>query len=170
MMVEHLPLYGLLLRTRAWNCACLPTSNSTSWPLSPSTVSTPPEVTPFVAWTDQPAAEVARTVIQQHWRALADWTPREWTLPLTVWHDGLVVGQQIITGRDFAITREVRTDSWLGRWHYGKRHRHRDNARNADQVRRLFPGYSTCFVVRGRAASRFRRPGLRRGRFDRVHR
>jgi RimJ/RimL family protein N-acetyltransferase len=80
-----------------------------------------PDVMPFVVpWTDQPPAEVARNVIQYHWRQLGMWTPRDWSLNLAVFHQGVVVGQQSIGARDLAITREVRTGSWLGQRHQGQ--------------------------------------------------
>ncbi|GAA3729529.1 RimJ/RimL family protein N-acetyltransferase [Spinactinospora alkalitolerans] len=75
-----------------------------------------PEVMPFIVpWTDAPPEERARAVMQYHWRRLAEWTPQDWTLPLTVFLDGRVVGTQDLAARDFAVVREVSTGSWLGR-------------------------------------------------------
>lgn len=79
-----------------------------------------PGVMPFlVPWTDRPPAEVARGVIQHHWLRLGNWTPQDWSLNLTVFHAGVVVGQQSIGARNLAITREVATGSWLGKRHHG---------------------------------------------------
>ncbi|MQA98270.1 MAG: GNAT family N-acetyltransferase, partial [Streptosporangiales bacterium] len=76
---------------------------------------------PFlIPWTDRPPAEVARGVVQYHWQALGSWTPGEWQLDLVVFHDGVVVGQQTVSGHDFAVTREVHTGSWVGRGYQGK--------------------------------------------------
>jgi RimJ/RimL family protein N-acetyltransferase len=75
-----------------------------------------PDSTPFIVpWTDAPPAEVARSAIQYYWRELGAWTPNDWSLNFTVFRDGVVVGQQTIGARDFAIIRQVRTGSWLGR-------------------------------------------------------
>jgi hypothetical protein len=50
---------------------------------------------PFVTpWTDQPPAEVARSVALYHWQELGIWSRHEWTPNLTVLHAGVVVGQQ----------------------------------------------------------------------------
>jgi RimJ/RimL family protein N-acetyltransferase len=80
-----------------------------------------PDVMPFLhPWTDQPPAEVARSVLQHFWRQLGNWTSRDWSLGLTVFHQGVVVGQQGISARNFAIAREVHTGSWLGQRHQGQ--------------------------------------------------
>jgi RimJ/RimL family protein N-acetyltransferase len=80
-----------------------------------------PAVQPFeVEWTDAPPAEVSRSVLQHHWRQLADWAGALWRLPLAVVRDELVVGIQSVSGRDFATLREVSTGSWLGLEHQGR--------------------------------------------------
>lgn len=115
MLVDHFPLLGLRLTTPRLELR-LP---------SPEELATLAEVAangihardvmPFlVPWTDQPIAEIARGVIQHHWHQLGTWTPQDWSLNLTVFHAGATVGQQTISARDLAITRQVRTGSWLG--------------------------------------------------------
>lgn len=80
-----------------------------------------PAFQPFeVEWTDAPAPEVSRSVLQHHWRQLADWSSARWTLPLAVVRDELVVGIQSVSGHDFAALREVSTGSWLGLEHQGQ--------------------------------------------------
>jgi RimJ/RimL family protein N-acetyltransferase len=80
-----------------------------------------PGVQPFgVAWTDVPADERAQAVLQYHWSMWGSWTPSDWTLNLVADLGGTVVGTQGLTGRDFAILREVSTGSWLGRGHQGQ--------------------------------------------------
>ena len=77
-----------------------------------------PAVQPFgVPWTDVPPDQRARGVLQYHWRQWADWSPEDWTLNLVVDLDGTIVGTQGVTGRDFAVLREVGTGSWLGQRH-----------------------------------------------------
>lgn len=79
-----------------------------------------PVVQPFaVAWTDVAPAERARSVLQHHWSCLGAWTPAEWQLNLVVVRDGVVIGAQGIGATDFAVLREVRTGSWLGRRYQG---------------------------------------------------
>ncbi len=74
-----------------------------------------PAVQPFgVPWTDVPPEQRARGVLQYHWRMLGEWSPQDWTLNLVVDMGGAIVGTQSISGRDFAVLREVGTGSWLG--------------------------------------------------------
>jgi RimJ/RimL family protein N-acetyltransferase len=80
-----------------------------------------PNASPFIVrWTDAPPAEVARSVILYQWRQLGAWSPRDWTLNLTVFRDGEVAGQQNLAAKDLGITRQVRTSSWLGRRYQGQ--------------------------------------------------
>lgn len=80
-----------------------------------------PAVQPFgVGWTDAEPADRARNVLQYHWRQLADWSDSRWTLPLAVVRDGVVVGTQDVSGRDFAVLRQVGTGSWLGLEFHGQ--------------------------------------------------
>lgn len=73
---------------------------------------------PFgVPWTDVPPDQRSRCVLQFHWRQWADWSPQDWTLNLVVDIGGTIVGTQGVTGRDFAVLREVSTGSWLGQRH-----------------------------------------------------
>jgi RimJ/RimL family protein N-acetyltransferase len=75
-----------------------------------------PAVQPFgVPWTDVPPDQLGRGVVQFHWRQLGEWTPGDWTLNLVVDLGGVIVGTQGVSGRDFAVLREARTGSWLGR-------------------------------------------------------
>lgn len=78
-----------------------------------------PEVMPFgVPWTDVPPDQRARNLLQFHLGQLGAWSPRDWTLNLVVDSGGTIVGTQGLSGRDFALLREVRTGSWLGqRYH-----------------------------------------------------
>lgn len=80
-----------------------------------------PDVMPFHNhWTDGPPDEVARFVVQHHWRRLGNWTPEHWSLSLLIFEHGVIVGTQTIGAREFAITREVTTGSWLGKRHQGQ--------------------------------------------------
>jgi len=80
-----------------------------------------PGVQPFAfPWTDTPPAERAMSTVQFHWRQWGAWRPENWSLDLVVLHEGIVVGTQGMSGRDFAVLREVSTGSWLGLPHQGK--------------------------------------------------
>lgn len=68
----------------------------------------------FQPWTDQPEAARARSVLQWHWRARGEWTPADWRLELVAVRDGRVVGTQGMHSRDFSVSREVETGSWVG--------------------------------------------------------
>jgi RimJ/RimL family protein N-acetyltransferase len=79
-----------------------------------------PQVQPFtVEWTDGEPAVVARRVLQYAWGTWSRWLPEDWSLWLAVVFDGTVIGSQEVSGRDFAIRREVSTGSWLGRDFHG---------------------------------------------------
>ncbi len=78
----------------------------------------PPEQMPFVTpWTDQAPDDLVRTSMQYFWRARAQLTASDWKVHFLVRHDGRVIGIQELSGKDFAITREVSTGSWLGLSH-----------------------------------------------------
>jgi RimJ/RimL family protein N-acetyltransferase len=80
----------------------------------------PPEEMPFVVpWTEAEPRELGRGTLQHHWSRRAELAPERWTVDFLVRRDGRVVGMQGLSGRDFAITREVSTGSWLGRPHQG---------------------------------------------------
>ncbi|MER5275084.1 GNAT family protein [Streptomyces sp. NPDC002809] len=80
-----------------------------------------PDVMPFtVPWTDCPPAERGRAVFQHVLSTVANWSVRDWSLSLAVLHEGRVVGRQDVTARDFAVTGQVSTGSWLGLAHQGR--------------------------------------------------
>ncbi len=74
----------------------------------------------FVPWTDASPDERARSTIQYHFRTWGAWTPESWGCEFAVFLDGEVIGSQGVTGKDFAITREVHTGSWIGQRFQGK--------------------------------------------------
>ncbi|MGH3913189.1 MAG: GNAT family N-acetyltransferase [Pseudonocardiaceae bacterium] len=77
-----------------------------------------PAEMPFLhPWTDQPPDELARGALQHHWAMRSQLSPTDWTVDFLVRHEGRVIGTQSLSGKDFAITREVRTGSWLGLAH-----------------------------------------------------
>lgn len=78
----------------------------------------PPQEMPFLfPWTDQAPDDLVRGTAQYHWGARSRLTPSDWSVNFLVRHEGAVVGSQGLSGREFAITREVSTGSWLGSAH-----------------------------------------------------
>lgn len=76
---------------------------------------------PFtVAWTDTEPEVVAQRVLKYAWGTWSRWEPEDWSLWLAVVHDGDVVGSQEIAASDFAVLREVKTGSWLGKDFHGR--------------------------------------------------
>lgn len=80
-----------------------------------------PATMPFVApWTDTPPDQLGRKLVQYHWGERAALRPEHWSISFLVRFDGVVIGNQGMSGRDFAITREVHTGSWIGRRLHGR--------------------------------------------------
>lgn len=76
----------------------------------------PPEQMPFsYPWTDVDAQELGPKTLQHHWQLRARLHPADWSLNLLVRLDGRVIGSQGLEAKDFAVTREVHTGSWIGR-------------------------------------------------------
>lgn len=76
---------------------------------------------PFLTpWTEGTPQERARSVLRAHWGRLASWEPDSWALGLAVFErgSGTVIGQVTLRARDFAVTGEVTTGSWLGLAHH----------------------------------------------------
>jgi RimJ/RimL family protein N-acetyltransferase len=121
MGIAHWPLYGLRLRTPRLELRLPALEELDALAQLAANGVHDPETMPFgVPWTDRPPAERARGVMQYHWRTLAGWTPEDWELQLVVFLDGVVVGTQSISARDFPITRQVITGSWLGLRYHGQ--------------------------------------------------
>ncbi len=71
-------------------------------------------------WTRGTPVQVARSVFAYAWGKRAAMSPSDWTIELAVLVDGVPVGLQAMTGRDFAVVRSVRSGSWIGRAHQGR--------------------------------------------------
>jgi RimJ/RimL family protein N-acetyltransferase len=121
MEATHWPLYGLRLRTPRLELRLPRLAELDALAQLATEGVHDPSWTPFlVPWTDLPPAERARSVMQHHWRTLAEWTPQDWTLELAVFRGGDPVGIQGVSGRDFAIVGEVSSGSWLGLRYQGQ--------------------------------------------------
>ncbi|WP_134739118.1 GNAT family protein [Nocardioides sp. 503] len=77
---------------------------------------------PFLTpWAEGAPEERARFVLREHWHQLSSWTPESWRLGLGVFlHTGQALGVVTLRSRDFTVTREVTTSSWLGLEHQGQ--------------------------------------------------
>ncbi|MEU0100536.1 GNAT family protein [Streptomyces sp. NPDC006267] len=115
MDLRHWPLYGLRLRTprlelRLPGLELLDELAS----VAAGGVHAPDRMPFTVPWTDGRPEEVGRGVLQHVLGTVADWSVQDWTLSLAVLHEGRAVGRQDLSGRGFAVRRQVRTGSWLG--------------------------------------------------------
>ena len=74
-----------------------------------------PDRMPFsFPWTRVPRAQLPFNTLAYLWRELASFKIGEWHLPLAVVVDGRAVGVQALIAKDFPITRQVDSGSWLG--------------------------------------------------------
>ncbi|MEV1328249.1 GNAT family protein [Micromonospora costi] len=121
MLIDHWPLLGLCLRTDRLELR-LPTDDELAdlADLAVRGVHRPDERPFLTPWTDLPPRELARRVVQWQWQTRGEWTPQRWTLQLAVFAHGRPVGVQQVSGRDFAVLREVKSASWLGLEHHGQ--------------------------------------------------
>ena len=80
-----------------------------------------PDAMPFnIPWTRQ-APEVMRVEYPKHvWANRATFTAADWKLNFAVLVDGEVVGCQDAFAREYRITRQFETGSWLGLRHQGR--------------------------------------------------
>ncbi len=79
-----------------------------------------PETMPFRhPWTDQGPERLGRAVIQHNWSTMAAWTPEQWAFNAVVIFEGRVIGLQEMNAKDFAVTRQVGSGSWLTREYQG---------------------------------------------------
>ena len=70
-----------------------------------------PYLTP---WTEGTPQQTAEHVIDQHRLRREGWTPDAWALDLAVVVDDQPIGMVALRAREFAVLREVTTESWLG--------------------------------------------------------
>lgn len=121
MLTDVWPFFGLVLRSPRLELR-LPSLEQLAalGELAAEGVHDPALMPFFVAWTDRPPDERARSVMQYQWSRWGQLTPRDWRLELAVLAGGTVIGLQGVGATDFAVTREVGTGSWLGRRHHGQ--------------------------------------------------
>ncbi|MFC4944785.1 GNAT family N-acetyltransferase [Pseudonocardia sp. GCM10023141] len=77
-----------------------------------------PGLMPFtVSWTDADPAYLGRGILQYFWSRRAALAPEDWGVHFLVRFEGRVIGMQELMAKDFAVTREVGSGSWLGLAH-----------------------------------------------------
>lgn len=115
------PLYGLRVRTPRLELRLpdLPRLDELA-AVAAEGVHDPAEMPFSIPWTDAAPEERGRATFQHVLRTVAEWRPEDWTLSLAVLHEGAVIGRQDLMARDFAVTREAGTGSWLGLTHQGR--------------------------------------------------
>ncbi|GEA85636.1 GNAT family N-acetyltransferase [Cellulomonas gelida] len=80
-----------------------------------------PDFMPFTQpWTRGTPDDVRRSLLQYQWGMRGSWSAAKWSLELAVLRDGEVLGIQGVYAKDFAVTREAETGSWLGLRHQGQ--------------------------------------------------
>jgi RimJ/RimL family protein N-acetyltransferase len=114
MRTPHWPLFGLVVRTPRLELRypddglIAKLATLTSEPIHD------PGTMPFsIPWTDLPAGEIERQALQHFWRGRATWSPTNWTCLMAVVVGGEVVGAQDMLASSFAVTKTIKTGSWL---------------------------------------------------------
>jgi RimJ/RimL family protein N-acetyltransferase len=112
------PLYGLRLTTPRLELR-LPTEDELAALFEAAQRGIhPPETMPFyVPWTDDLRLE---PFLDFHLGALRNWQVDAWNLNLVAFLDGVPIGSQGLTAREFPRQREVETGSWLEQAHQGR--------------------------------------------------
>jgi RimJ/RimL family protein N-acetyltransferase len=121
MLIDHVPVLGLRVRTPRLELRFpAPEELAELAELAVEGIHEP-DLMPFGnPWTELPPDQLARRVIQRHWKTLSAIEPGSWALNLAVFMDGTPVGVQEVEADDFAIQRQVHSESWLGLRHQGQ--------------------------------------------------
>ncbi|WP_212823913.1 GNAT family N-acetyltransferase [Catellatospora sp. TT07R-123] len=121
MIAEHFPLLGLRIEVADLELR-LPSPEELGQLADAAADGVhEPGMMPFIVpWSAQSPADRGRSVVTHHWSVLGRWAPDAWSLPLAVLRRGAVVGQQALNAKEFAITTECTTGSWIGLRHQGQ--------------------------------------------------
>ena len=74
-----------------------------------------PYLTP---WTEGTPEQTSAHVVSQHRDRREWWSPDAWALELAVFYNTLPIGLVALRAQQFALLREVKTESWLGLDHH----------------------------------------------------
>jgi RimJ/RimL family protein N-acetyltransferase len=81
----------------------------------------PPDAMPFsVPWSRQEPEVMRVEFPKHHWGRRATFSEDDWALTMAVLVDGEPVGVQDAFAKQFTVTRQFETGSWLGRRHQGR--------------------------------------------------
>lgn len=120
-LTRHFPLYGLRLTTPRLTLRLPDPAELAALADVAADGVHDPAIMPFnVPWTEAAPAARARGVVQHHWDMLSRVGPEKWAIPFAVFVGDEVVGMQDVGARDFAVTRQVGSGSWLGQRFHGR--------------------------------------------------
>ncbi len=121
MLIDHWPLQGLSLQTPDLELRLPDNEDLAALADVAAAGIHDSDFMPFlVPWTAGSPAEVARSVVLHHWKIIGSFDVQDWRIPFTVFYQGMPVGVQTIRAKNFAVTREVATGSWLGKAYHGR--------------------------------------------------
>ncbi|MQM24588.1 GNAT family N-acetyltransferase [Glycomyces albidus] len=120
MLADYLPAYRIRLRTERLELRLPDLDDLAALAEQAASGVHGPDFQPFKnAWTEEEPLARGRTAILWNLRLLSSITPELWCLPFVAVHEGRVIGKQDLAGKQYAITREATTSSWLGQAHHG---------------------------------------------------
>lgn len=120
-LTDYLPVYRLRLRTERLELRLPDFDDLVALADQAAAGVHGPDFMPFTTpWTECEPVERGRRTLQWQMGVIAGMTPEKWMLPLVVVLDGQVIGMQEVGAKDFKVTREAMTGSWLGLAHHGK--------------------------------------------------
>ncbi|GAA1671097.1 GNAT family protein [Glycomyces endophyticus] len=121
MLADYLPIYRIRVRTARLELRLPDTDDLAALADQAAAGVHGPDFQPFKnAWTEAEPLARGRTAILWNLNLIAAVTPDRWCLPFVAVHDGRVIGKQDLAGKQYAVTREATTSSWLGAAHHGK--------------------------------------------------
>ena len=120
-IAELWPLFGLRLRTGDLELR-IPSDDDLAElaELTREPLHDPDRMPFFFPWTDEPEEGRVRATLKWQWRSRAEMEPDNWALEFIVRRSGEAVAAQSLRGKNFAVTREVGTGSWVGRRFQGQ--------------------------------------------------
>ncbi|MEU5870362.1 GNAT family protein [Glycomyces sp. NPDC047369] len=120
MLTDHLPVFKIRLRTEHLELRLPDLDDLAALADQAAAGVHDPAFQPFKnAWTEAEPPVRGRTAILWNLRLLATLAPERWCLPFVAVRDGQVIGKQDLAAKQFELTREATTSSWLGQAHHG---------------------------------------------------
>ncbi|WP_026929736.1 GNAT family N-acetyltransferase [Glycomyces tenuis] len=121
MLSDHLPIYKLRLRTERLELRLPDLEELGRLADAAADGIHDPDFMPFLfPWTDTTPEGRGRSVALWCHRVIGRWANDDWQIPFTVFHEGEPIGIQELGGKQFALSREVSTGSWMGLAYQGK--------------------------------------------------